>query len=149
MLPKIVQSLIVSSILTLGGVFLIPILAGCATAERPHPAQPLIVRTAVGAIYQLREVTVVPKAFHKVRPIYPRELRRAGVSGEALMQFVIMPDGNVANIHTVKATNPEFADAATRMLCRWTFHPATLDGSPVNVLVTMPVSFNVTQDEGE
>lgn len=110
------------------------------TAQTPSPPH----SPEIGRVYTLQEVSVAPKAIKRVRPIYPEKLRNAGISGEAIEQFVIGHDGKVTNIKTVRTTDPAFGIAAEEMIPKWQFLPGRLNGLAVDVAMTMPVTFNLT-----
>jgi TonB family protein len=106
-----------------------------AQSERPNPA-PLS-----EPVLTLAEVDVRPTPVKRVNPAYPIELRRAGESGEATIRFVVQADGRVTNTEVLKATHPAFGEAAVEAFQNWTFSPAKKGGTPVNVRVTMPLTF--------
>ncbi len=106
-----------------------------AQSERPTPS-PLS-----EPVLTLAEVDVRPTPVKRVNPVYPIELRRAGESGEATVRFVVQTDGRVTNTEVLKATHPAFGEAAVEAFQNWTFSPAKKGGTPVNVRVTMPLTF--------
>jgi TonB family protein len=61
------------------------------------------------------------------------------------MQVVIGPDGVVRAAHVVKSLDAKYGlDAqAVRSASHWLFKPATLNGHPVPVRVTLILSFRL------
>ena len=133
--PKRVAAVIVAGIL-----FSNADAAASGTAEA-HRAQ----RSGITErIYLLKEVSVAPKLIKRVRPVYPKALKQSGVTGDAIEKFVVTRDGRVTNIETISATHPAFGAAAEKMLSMWRFSPGLLNGAPVDVAMTIPVSFEIS-----
>jgi TonB family protein len=79
------------------------------------------------------------------KPAYPRTARLVGMSGSALVQFVVDTAGKVkpGTITTVDATFKDFGDAAASYVTEMAFLPATIDGHPVERLVQYPFDFKL------
>lgn len=75
--------------------------------------------------------------------LYPATLRDAGVSGEATLQFIVGTDGRVepASIRVVAATHDQFGEASRRAVERFRFRPAKVNGTPVRVLISLPINW--------
>lgn len=75
--------------------------------------------------------------------LYPAVLRDAGVSGEATLQFIVGTDGRVepASIRVVSATHDQFGEASRRAVERFRFRPAKVNGTPVRVLISLPINW--------
>lgn len=82
-----------------------------------------------------------PEAVRSSRPQYPFELRRQGITGAAVVEFVVDSHGNVQQVKVVKATQPEFGYAAAASIKNWKFKPGLVDGVPVNTRMQMPFVF--------
>jgi TonB family protein len=100
--------------------------------------------------------TVMPRLLNPadvaraLREGYPPLLRDAGVTGSAVVQFVVDESGRVVEPRVVRASHEQFGPAATRALEQARFAPATLAGSPVRKRVTQPVAFTLPRTgEGE
>jgi TonB family protein len=80
---------------------------------------------------------------HSPRPTYPVVLQRAGIEGEATMQFVIDTTGRVdpRTIQLLASTDFRFALACREALPQMEFSPARIDGRKVRELVQLPFSF--------
>lgn len=79
------------------------------------------------------------------KPVYPRTARLVGLSGKALVQFVVDTLGKAkpATITTIDATYKDFGDAAESYVTEMSFVPATIDGHPVERLVQYPFDFKL------
>jgi TonB family protein len=82
-------------------------------------------------------------------PVYPDDLRQAGVEGIVLLQAVITSTGMVDNLRVINpGTSPgAMVDAARAAVTEWTFTPATMDGKPIAVEYVLAVRFNLSDKE--
>lgn len=80
-----------------------------------------------------------------VSSVYPRNAQLAGVSGRALVQFVVDTAGRAKSetINCLEATYKDFADAAIGAVKMMVFNPATLDGHKIERLVQYPFEFKL------
>ena len=85
-------------------------------------------------------VEELPEAITKVKPVYPDEARRAGVTGTVMVQAHVREDGTVGECRVVKSI-PELDAAAIAAVRQWRFKPAMSKGVPVAVPVAVPVKF--------
>jgi TonB family protein len=83
----------------------------------------------------------VGKSTPKAR--YPNELKGDPVSGSAITEGIILPDGSVAFVRVMRATQPEFGKAALQVLKQHRYKPGTCGGKPVPRFVTFSHTFPV------
>jgi len=76
-------------------------------------------------------------------PDYPSELRRSGISGEVLVEFVIAADGTVRDAVVRKSTSSEFEAPAIAAVNQWRFRPGLKGGREVAVREQVPISFTL------
>ena len=91
---------------------------------------------------------IVEKAIALAKPVnfvYPRAARMAGLSGSALVQFVVDTTGRAKRetIKCLEATYKDFADAAQAVVRDMEFIPASLDGHKIEQLVQYPIDFKL------
>lgn len=86
-----------------------------------------------------------PVAVSHVKAQYPFALRRAEISGSAVVECVIDTQGKVHQARVVKATHDAFGESAVESLLKWKFKPGTVDGVPVNVRIRTPFSFSLNR----
>ncbi len=75
---------------------------------------------------------------------YPEFANVSGTTRTVLVEFTVMEDGTVADVHTVFGSNPvlnEAAEKAVKRSPRWT--PGELDGRKKGARMTIPVVFNM------
>jgi protein TonB len=77
---------------------------------------------------------------------YPFEMRRAGIEGEVLVEFIVDTNGNVRNPFVVRSTQREFEAAAIQAISKWKFRPGRRGGRDVNTgRVQQPFSFKINE----
>src|SRR5947209_5808030 len=73
---------------------------------------------------------------------YPDALSRDRVSGTALTESIILPDGKLAFTRVMRTDRPEFGKAALDVLKQYRYKPGTCDGKPVPRFVTITHTFS-------
>ena len=86
---------------------------------------------------------VIPST--RVEPEYPELARRARIEGKVYLQAVIRKDGTVGDIKVIKEPpgNLGFAEKAIAAVSQWRYKPATQNGRPVDVYMTVVVNFTL------
>lgn len=76
-------------------------------------------------------------------PVYPEQLKAAGVEGEALVQFVVDTLGRAepGSFKVLRASHDAFAQAVRATLPRMRFLPAEVGGARVRMVVQQPFVF--------
>ena len=92
---------------------------------------PIVFREREERTFDFSALDVKPEVLSRVAPIYPFNLKRNGITGTAVVQFLIESDGRVSNIVVVAATDSGFADSAVAAIRKWRFKPGILDGKAV------------------
>ena len=142
--------------LTLGAAATILTIVACevqapsdstaAPAAQVAAAGPIVV--PAGHVYQDFQVEqpVRPEA-GSVSPRYPDALRKAGVEGEVLVQFVVRPDGraDVASLKILKQSDELFGSAVRAALPMMRFKPALVGDRAVSQLVQSPFTFSLSR----
>lgn len=116
-----------------------------AAAERAREAKPLAPLT--GPILDLSKLDRPPQPKVQARPMYPAKMRGLGLSGEALISFVVDSDGAVRNAKAEKSTQKEFEAAAIEALEKWKFSPGMKGGDTVNTRLMIPITFKLNNDD--
>jgi TonB family protein len=86
-----------------------------------------------------------PKIRGVLLPLFPTELRRAGITGRARVVMLVNPLGKVAQVKVVQADRPEFGLALAAATEGFRFDPALQAGRPVSSLVAFEQDFNWSQ----
>ena len=82
---------------------------------------------------------------YRVETGYPKALAREKISGEAVIEFVVAPDGQAVLPRVVSATRPEFGWAAATAVQQWYFLPPALPEKTSGVLTRETITFNPPQ----
>jgi TonB family protein len=119
-----------------GGVFG-GIVGSIAAPPPPPPPAPLPPDTVrVGG--NIRPPTKVLD----VKPVYPAEAQDARVQGFVIIEAVIDKDGKVINARVLRSI-PILDQAALDAVRQWEFTPTTVNGVPLNVIMTVTVNFTL------
>jgi TonB family protein len=82
-----------------------------------------------------------PSKLVDVKPRYPEALADAGVGGVFEFAARIGVDGTVTDLQTTSGANPDLEQAASAAIRQWEFTPTLLNCVPVEVPMTIRVSF--------
>ncbi|MDQ7836276.1 MAG: energy transducer TonB [Humidesulfovibrio sp.] len=84
----------------------------------------------------------MPVAVKRVKPFYPMDARRRGISGQVTLRLFVDAEGGVREVQ-VQAAEPAgvFEEKAVEAARKWRFEPAVFKGAPVGIWMTLPVRF--------
>ncbi len=102
--------------------------------------------TGLGGIFDLASLDQHPVPRFQARPAYPAEMRRAGVSGEAVIEFVVDADGNVRDAFAVRSSHREFETEAINAVLKWKFRAGKKGGVSVATRMRVPIPFRLAND---
>ena len=94
-------------------------------------------------VYELADLTRAPRPIKQPAPLYPPELRRAGIEGTVVLEFHVRSDGTTAKITVTNSENPGFNEPAIRAVRKWRFEPGEKDGKAVTCRVRIPIPFRI------
>jgi periplasmic protein TonB len=94
-------------------------------------------------IIDLSKLDKAPIARYQARPEYPYSLRQDGITGEALVEFIVDPSGDVRNPVSIRSNRPEFGDAACAAVGKWKFKPGWKNGRAVFTRMQVPIVFQL------
>jgi TonB family protein len=81
-----------------------------------------------------------PKRTRFVSPVYPPEAKAQGQRGIVILSLVIGVDGKVASAEVVRSV-PAFDEAALAAARLWEYEITRVDGKPVAVRLSVPITF--------
>ena len=84
-----------------------------------------------------------PRAIFAPSPEFSEQCPRKDFKGVSLLAVIVEPDGSTSHIRVVKALGMGLDEQAIKAVKTWKFKPATLDGKPVAVQVTVEVTFDL------
>lgn len=118
-----------------GGV---PPCVGAVFQAPPGPVDPPVPTKPLPIGGQIRE----PVKIRHVSPVYPQIAQNAKISGVVILEAVIGIDGSVTDIRVLRSI-PTLDAAAVEAVKQWKFRPTLLNGTPVAVMMTVTVTFNL------
>lgn len=77
---------------------------------------------------------------------YPEKASEAGEEGRVVVQFIVDKKGNVENPTVVKGVSESLDEEALRVVKEAEFEPATIDGEPVRVQYSLPITYQLPSD---
>jgi TonB family protein len=81
-----------------------------------------------------------PRKTYDVPPVLPELARQAGVRGVVVVEVTIGADGVVTDARVLRSI-PLLDAAALTAVRQWRFEPTLLNGQPVPIVATVPVTF--------
>ena len=86
-----------------------------------------------------------PKLIKRFLPRYPTQARQRRIMGAVILAAIIKKDGSVGSILVLRApaSGLGFEAAALEALQRWRYEPATRNGEPVEVSLTIVIEFDL------
>jgi len=94
-------------------------------------------------LFELKELDRVPRRLRTVMPVYPHELRKAGVSGEVVLLVIIDASGRVEVERVVSSTHREFEAAAVKAAQQCVFVSPLRAGQRVSARYTWHIPFEL------
>jgi TonB family protein len=79
----------------------------------------------------------------RLPPLYPFEMRRAGITGTVVFQFTVEPDGTVSDVTVLKSPDPSFSRATIAAVKKWIFSPAIKNGNPIRTRLETTLTFSL------
>jgi TonB family protein len=115
----------------------------------PRPALALLALTLAGpALLSAQEQPLaagsegvpLPKKKKHVQPVYPPEALAQGIRGIVILDLVIDTEGRVTETKIIRSI-PGLDEAALAAVQQWVYEPVEVDGKPVSVRLTVPITF--------
>ncbi len=74
---------------------------------------------------------------------YPELAKKIGIEGKVIVQAIINKKGDVSNVSIVKSLFPQLDEIALNAVKETKFFPGKQRGKPVNVKMTIPITFKL------
>lgn len=95
-------------------------------------------------LFDLKNLDQAPTPRFQSKPVYPFEMRRAGIEGQVLVGFIVDAKGSVREAYPIRSTHREFESAAVQAVSKWRFRPGKKGGRSVNTRMQVPIVFSIT-----
>ena len=98
-----------------------------------------------GGAYRVGGGVTAPRVLKQVRPSYTLDALRARIQGFVELEVVVRADGTPGPMRVVRSLDPGGLDvSAIDTVRQWRFAPGELGGVPVDVLVTVILTFQLS-----
>jgi len=104
-------------------------------------------RPGIGEIFELSKLDQQPTPVVRGQPVYPFEMKRAGIDGKVTVQFIVDASGNVRDAFAVSSSQREFESAAVMAVSKWRFRAGKKSGHTVATRMEVPIVFTLKNDE--
>ena len=98
-------------------------------------------------LFNIGELDRRPEPIAQIQPEYPFEMKRAGISAQVRVGFIVNSKGAVVLPYIVSATHTGFDRAAMDAISKWKFRPGMKAGRKVNTRVEQPMNFSVDSSD--
>jgi TonB family protein len=124
------------------------VLAACHSAPVPHKDFVLdSKKPANHGKIQVGDFLATPTncgMIHYVKPVYPKEAKKAQIQDTVKLRVVVTKTGDVADIQTISGV-PALVPAAIRAVKQWRYAPCRLNGEAIEVKTEIDVPFILNQ----
>jgi TonB family protein len=96
-------------------------------------------------VYKVADGVKPPQAIYQPEPTFSDEARKRKVDGTVTLGVIIASAGNTTHLRVLQGRGYGLDEKAIEAVRTWKFQPATVDGSPVTVMVAVEVSFVLTK----
>jgi periplasmic protein TonB len=121
--------------------------------EPPHPVVNLTMyRIPTGGegmgnhAFEPGQLDQPPVAFYQASPRFPQSMKRAGLSGEVMVDFIVDPSGKVRNVVAIHSNLREFEEPACSAVGKWKFKPGRKGGRAVFTHMQVPIVFSLSEN---
>lgn len=99
----------------------------------------------IGNLFSMNDLDQRPTPISQQPPAYPYDMRRAGINGTVVVEFIISTSGDVIQTQIVRSSHREFEMPALQAVQKWKFKPGRKGGRVVNVRASQLLEFNATE----
>jgi protein TonB len=99
----------------------------------------------IGNLFNIGDLDQQPVARVRQTPTYPYDMRRAGINGSVVVEFIISTEGDVIQTQVIRSSHREFEMPALQAVQKWKFKPGRRRGQVVNVRASQLLEFNATE----
>jgi periplasmic protein TonB len=96
-----------------------------------------------GGVFRVGGGVLAPKPLATPDPQYTEEARQAKYEGTCVLAMIVGPDGKPRDIRIQRGLGMGLDQKAIDAVRQWRFDPATKDGRPVAVQISVEVSFKL------
>jgi periplasmic protein TonB len=94
-----------------------------------------------GGVFHVGGGISAPQAISTPDPSYTEEARRAKTQGTCILGLIVDAEGHPRDIRVIRGLGSGLNSKAIEAVGQWRFKPAMKEGKPVNVQISVEVSF--------
>jgi protein TonB len=128
------------SLFTLASLFIVSafVPAGCQSPQNDVDD---------GTIYNSANADAQPRLkAARTDPVYPLEMKKAGITGKVVFQFIIDRTGAVRDVVILSSPHKAFEKPTIDAVSQWRFSPGIKAGRAVNVRMQGDLTFGLVED---
>lgn len=99
----------------------------------------------ISNLFNVGDLDQQPIARVRQSPTYPYDMRRAGINGTVVVEFIINTQGDVIQTQVIRSSHREFELPALQAVQKWKFKPGRKGGRAVNTRASQLLEFNSTE----
>ena len=119
------------------------VVGGLPDAPPPPPPAP-----APRAPVRVGGQIQTPALLHRVEPVYPPFAVNAHLQGVVILEALVDEDGSVAEVKVLRSATALLDNAALVAVRQWRYSPLLLNGIRTRFVLTVVLSFNLTESSG-
>jgi protein TonB len=96
-----------------------------------------------GGVYSIGAGVRAPKVLVQVDPEFSEEARKQKFSGNVLVRLIVDEQGNPSHVRVLRGVGLGLDEKAVEAVRQYKFRPATKDGKPVKVELSVDVRFEI------
>jgi len=96
-----------------------------------------------GGVYRVGGGVTEPKVLTSADPEFSEEARKAKVSGNVLVYFIVDENGTPTHVHVARGVGMGLDEKAVEAVRQYKFKPGMKDGKPVKVELAIEVNFQI------
>jgi len=98
-------------------------------------------------VFDVANLDQRPEPRFQPNPKYPMQLKRAGIQGSAVIQFIVDTAGDVRDAVAVRSTHREFETPAIETVMKSKFRPGKKGNAVVNTRMEQEVEFSLRAEK--
>lgn len=96
-----------------------------------------------GGVYRPGGGATEPVLLREVRPAYTADALRRKVAGKVFLEAIVRANGRADQIRVLRSLDPDLDEEAVIAIRQWLFAPGRVGNRPVDVYVTIELSFTI------
>ncbi len=108
----------------------------------PEPLRTVVRAVPVAAPIKVGGTVQEARLIHRVLPVYPRPACQIRIQGSVHLAAIIGADGRIRELQVLSG-HPLLVPAAVDAVRQWAYEPTLLNGTPVEVMTDITVTFSL------